>query len=136
FTSETPHDAIFISSGLNYGEGGGNLGSGNNLTNWIGDDADTLDYPVQQDAGDAIIRFSGGFYVDESGTFDFEIRHDDGFIVFIDGIATFTADFITPPSNYSSSVDLTAGMHTVQIYYWDQGGQYVFDGGLYDRDRK
>src|SRR5690606_29234229 len=68
------------------------------------------------------------------GTFDFEIRHDDGFIVFIDGIATFTADFITPPSNYSSSVDLTAGMHTVQIYYWDQGGQYVFDGGLYDSD--
>src|SRR5690606_1328520 len=94
FTSNTPHDATFVSTGLNYSVGSGDLGTGNNLENWIGDDADTLDYPVQQSAGDAILRFTGGFHVGESGTFDFEIIHDDGFIVFIDGQAAFTADFI------------------------------------------
>ena len=30
------------------------------------------------------------------------------------------------------TVDLTGGQHTVEVYYWDQGGQYIFDLQLLD----
>ncbi len=140
FTGSNAPDAGFITTGFDYSvvrndsDYRANLGTGSNLESWLadnGDDSSVIRYTTQS-SGDAIVRFAGVFDVAEDGIYDFNIRHDDGFVVFIDGQQTFVADFITAPSNYSESTFLTAGSHEVEIYYWDQGGEYVFDGSLFD----
>ncbi|MDX6848193.1 tandem-95 repeat protein [Gilvimarinus sp. SDUM040013] len=134
--NNTP-DAVFTTTELNYGEAGGDLGANGNLASWIGDDADSLVWQTasgtqERTAEDSIVRFNGVFNVTTSGVHTFNVTHDDGFIILVDGEAVMLADFITPPSERSATVTLSAGTHNVEIYYWDQGGQYVFDAELDD----
>ncbi|WP_339617460.1 cadherin-like domain-containing protein [uncultured Gilvimarinus sp.] len=140
FTGSNTPDATFISTGLSYSVVSGdsdyraNLGSNNHLEDWLADGGDegSVVRNTTESSGDAIVRFAGVFEVETAGQFTLDITHDDGFIVFIDGVETFTADFITSPSNFVQTTNLSAGSHDVEIYYWDQGGEYVFDGSLYD----
>ncbi|MBU2886276.1 tandem-95 repeat protein, partial [Gilvimarinus agarilyticus] len=142
FSGSTDPDATFISTGFNYSVVRGdsnysqnqNLGTDDHLENWLADGGDdgSVIRNTSESSGDAIVRFAGAFEVESDGTYTLDIRHDDGFIVFIDGVETFTADFITAPSQFEETTFLTAGTHDVEIYYWDQGGEYVFDGSLYD----
>ncbi|UTF61348.1 Ig-like domain-containing protein [Gilvimarinus sp. DA14] len=139
FTGREAPDATFISTGFNYAVRQGdsdyrqNLGSGNNLESWLADgsDDDSVVRNTTESSGDAIVRFVGVFEVDTAGTYTLNITHDDGFVIFIDGEETFTADFITSPSNFVQTTQLSAGIHEVEVYYWDQGGEYVFDGSLF-----
>ena len=136
YTNTHAADATFVSTGLHYGEGAGDLGGSGNLERWLGVDAQGDDFVRYNNdtSTDSIVRFSGVFDVQTSGEYEFVVRHDDGFIVLIDGEAIALADYITSPRTTTVEFDLTAGTHTVEVYYWDQGGQYVFQGGLYDED--
>ncbi|WP_020210841.1 tandem-95 repeat protein, partial [Gilvimarinus chinensis] len=139
FTGRESPDATFVSTGFNYSTRSGdsdyraNLGTGSNLESWLADGGDEASVVrnTTESRGDAIVRFAGVFDVDTAGTYTLNITHDDGFVIFIDGVQTFTADFITSPSNFVETTELTAGRHEVEVYYWDQGGEYVFDGSLY-----
>ncbi|WP_049721304.1 retention module-containing protein [Gilvimarinus polysaccharolyticus] len=140
FTGGNTPDATFISTGFDYSvdssdsDYSANLGSGSNLELWLSDNGDdsSIVRNTTESSGDAIVRFTGIFDVTSDGFYDFNIRHDDGFVVYIDGQEAFVADFITSPSDYSDTTYLTAGSHDVEIYYWDQGGEYVFNGSLFD----
>jgi VCBS repeat-containing protein len=134
-------DATFVSTGLDYslqGTAVGGLGSDGRLETWLGADGLAANGFVNHSPGetgtDAIVRFSGMFDVQQDDTYRFTVTHDDGFIVLIDGEPAAVADFITDPQETTAYIELTEGTHNVEIYYWDQGEAYVFEGGLYDSD--
>ena len=137
YANNNAPDAIFTTTGLDYGVADGDLGGNGNLASWIGSDAASLEWQTpsgtqERTAQDSIVRFNGVFNVANSGDHTFTIQHDDGFIVLVDGEAVVLADFITPPTTTTATVNLSAGTHNVEIYYWDQGGDYVFDAQLLD----
>nr|WP_295772086.1 type I secretion C-terminal target domain-containing protein [Rhodoferax sp.] len=71
---------------------------------------------------DSMIRFAGSAYFD-GGTYNFQVRADDGFSVRIDGVTVFEFDNIQSPTTRTSTpVNIDSGLHTVEILYWEQGG--------------
>ncbi|PNH86983.1 hypothetical protein C1M56_16010, partial [Vibrio diazotrophicus] len=121
-------DASFIASEINYGYGTGDLGTGENtLKTFLGHDGDSITN-LTGDVGnssDAIIKMSGVVDIAESGTYTFKITSDDGYSVFIDGKeVAYAHNAQSPTTRTSESFDLSSGYHTIEIVYWDQGGEY------------
>ncbi|TEW55381.1 type I secretion C-terminal target domain-containing protein, partial [Psychromonas sp. RZ22] len=79
------------------------------------------------DATDAIIKLTGNINVSSAGLYTFTVNHDDGFQVLIDGEKVFNFDGITAPTGSQQEITLTAGLHSVELYYWDQGGRYTLE---------
>ncbi|MFY9141882.1 tandem-95 repeat protein [Sulfuricurvum sp.] len=135
FMSANIPDAIFTPTSINYALGSGNLGSGTNLQTFLGADALSLSAdPVS--TSDAIIHMNG-FITLDAGTYNFKVTADDGYTILIDGIPVTVVDKIQSPTVtiHAPFEVLTGGEHSIEIIYWDQGGQYQFkaeisnDGG-------
>uniref|UniRef100_UPI002629E2E0 VCBS domain-containing protein n=1 Tax=uncultured Psychromonas sp. TaxID=173974 RepID=UPI002629E2E0 len=101
-----------------------------NLVAFLNSDADsivTIDGGSSETATDGIIAVSGNLNVEEAGIYLFTVNHDDGFQLIIDGEDVFTYSLITAPVDSIAEIALSAGLHSVEIIYWDQGGDYVLD---------
>jgi VCBS repeat-containing protein len=130
--ADTAPDAVFRATDINYGEINGSLGTNASLAS--GKLADFLHADAAAAASlsgsvgtttDAGIRFIG--YLDSpSGSYDIRIYSDDGFSLSIDGHTVASYDNIRSPGNsVVTNVDLSGGLHPIEILYWDQAGQAV-----------
>lgn len=70
------------------------------------------------------IRFRGQLAVDTPGEWTFALYSDDGSKLFIDGQLVVDNDGIHAPRLEGGSVKLTAGMHPVEIHYF-QGPRHI-----------
>jgi Ca2+-binding RTX toxin-like protein len=130
-------DATFVATTFDYGSDAAfanNLGNGTNLQSFLGVDAASL----STDPGttsDAIIRMYGAVEL-AAGTYNFQIRGDDGYQVKVDGQVVALVDYIQSPTGtvHTQFTLASGGLHTIEILYWDQGGQAVFKVELSDNN--
>ncbi|RBW42472.1 hypothetical protein DS885_15270, partial [Psychromonas sp. B3M02] len=98
-----------------------------NLISFLNNDADsivTINGGSSSTATDAIIDLTGNLYVEEAGVYTIDVVHDDGFELLIDGEAVIGFDAITASIQTSVSLTLAEGLHSIEIIYWDQAGDY------------
>lgn len=67
--------------------------------------------------------FDAGFSVPETGDYLFSLTSDDGSALIIDGETVVGNDGIHPAKTASIKEHLQAGNHTLQVQYFDGGGQ-------------
>ena len=131
-------DATFLGETVFYNYGNGDLAGDNNtsdsLTNleaFLGTDAASLSVDDPALGSDAILHMQGYIALD-AGTYNFSVHSDDGFAIYIDGQAVAVVDRIQSPAT-SVHPEFTinlSGDHHIEIFYWDQGGAYVFEPQL------
>ena len=141
--SAAASDASFVADGINYGQSPtvtGNLGTNTNvaagsaittgaLYNFLGaatagSDASSLQATSTfGQTTDSIMRMVGKAYF-TGGQYDFQVRADDGFSISIDGVAVLEYNANQPPTTRATTTPVTIGegFHTVEIVYWEQGG--------------
>ncbi|MCC4276028.1 tandem-95 repeat protein [Marinomonas communis] len=123
-------DATFVGSNIDYQKGGGDVGRGTNLQSFLGSDASTLSNDPS-DTSDGGIRLSGYIYL-EAGTYNFKVYADDGYDITIDGnaVATVTNNQSPTGTVHASFTVTESGYHSIEMLWWDQGGDYVFQPTL------
>jgi VCBS repeat-containing protein len=130
-------NATFVSTEVNYQNHGKDLGrsytdGSSNLNKWLGGDSNSIHYNNQTSTGDAVVRLSGGVLL-ATGSYSLKVNADDGYQIKIDGVVVALVD-----KNQSAHLDTfqfsvkDAGYHSIEIIYWDQGGDYVLDVQLAD----
>ncbi|WP_417515823.1 Ig-like domain-containing protein [Marinobacter sp.] len=138
FIAENSADATFIGTSVEYVVSNGGLGGEGKLQNFLGGDASSLSNdPVN--SSDAIIRMSGELDL-APGTYQFQVRGDDGYRILVNGDVAIEADRNQAPTSKTGNEFTLAGEgpHTIEIVYWDQGGQAVLEveirpqGGTYE----
>ncbi|GGY69423.1 hypothetical protein GCM10011613_12200 [Cellvibrio zantedeschiae] len=126
-------DATFVATKFDYGTTtaiSNNLGYGTNLQTFLGADAASL----SNDPGtssDAIIRMFGSVEL-AAGTYNFKVYADDGYQIKVDGVIVAQVNAIQSPTGtvHTQFTVGTSGQHSIEILYWDQGGQAVFKAEL------
>ena len=134
FVSTHSPDATYLAESVFYSLGDGDLAGdstpADNLTNleeFLGTDATSLNVTDPALGSDAILHMEG--YVELSaGNYNFQVHSDDGFAIYIDGTAVAIVDNIQRPttSEHAEFSITSTGDHHIEIFYWDQGGAYVF----------
>lgn len=64
----------------------------------------------------------GNFMLGSAGTWTFSINHHDGARIVIDGVPVATADGVADNLITSITANFAAGLHTVDIVYFENGG--------------
>ena len=141
--SAAASDASFVADGINYGQSPtvtDNLGTNTTvaagsaittgaLYNFLGaatagSDASSLRATSSfGNTTDSIMRMVGKAYF-TGGQYDFQVRADDGFSIRIDGVAVLEYNANQSPTTRATTTPVTIGegFHTVEIVYWEQGG--------------
>ena len=73
------------------------------------------------------IRATTTLNVTNDGTYTFDVRSDDGVILYVDGIQVVNDDSVHGPRTRSGDIDLTAGQHEIVIIYFERTGQNVLE---------
>lgn len=125
--------ATFIATKFNYGNDTAfytDLGHGTNLQTFLCSDKVSLNTDPGE-SSDAILRMYATVNL-AAGTYNFKVHGDDGYQIKIDGVVVALTDNIQAPTDrVHQSFNLsTSGPHSVEILYWDQGGQAVFKAEL------
>ncbi|MDC0611623.1 Ig-like domain-containing protein, partial [Vibrio sp.] len=125
-------NATFVSNTISYNSdptttADNGLGKGNNLTTWLVDDAYSVNYTNKQSTDDSVIRLSGGVTLAE-GDYTLKITSDDGYQIKIDGqiVATYSSNRDDATDYHTFTIN-ESGTHSIEIIYWDQGGDYNLD---------
>ncbi|NAZ71841.1 VWA domain-containing protein, partial [Vibrio toranzoniae] len=107
------------------------------LSDFLGDDADSISGNVPNGTTDGVFNVTGAIYLDE-GEFALKVNADDGYSIVIDRVVVAEVDRNQSPTERIHNIfEITdAGYHTIEIVYWDQGGDAVLDVdiGQYDSD--
>ncbi len=122
--------ATFVATSTDFNNGGGSLGYNTHLQNFLGSDAASLNNdPPNTYRG--IIMLKGYIYM-QAGTYNFRVTADDGFRIRIDGntVAIRNHNGSAYTIEYASFNISQTGYHTIDILYWDAGGDYYFDAEL------
>ncbi len=138
-------DARFVATNLNYGNVlSGNLGNAGgayyythvtsgNLVKFLNNNGASTDgnsvYATNWygNTSDAVIRMLGSVYFGE-GNYQFKVTADDGYKVFIDGVAVVSYDGnAATVTTTGGTVALAEGLHQVEIVFWDQGDAANFN---------
>ncbi|MCW7541970.1 tandem-95 repeat protein [Aquabacterium sp. A7-Y] len=130
FIAANTADASFIAKTLNYGQVAGDLGADGKLQTFLGSDATSLSVDPPN-SSDAIVRLSGTVQM-AAGTYNLRILADDGYMVCIDGIivAQVPANQSPTTTAHPSFTIAAGGAHAIEIIYWDQGGNAVFQAEI------
>src|SRR5205823_1951429 len=70
------------------------------------------------------VRWTGRFDF-AGGPFIFIARADDGVRVFVDGVAIIDQWHDQPATTYTTTVNVTGGLHQVKVEYYERGGDAV-----------
>ncbi|PPE66039.1 tandem-95 repeat protein [Caldimonas caldifontis] len=126
FADANTADAVFNATTLTYNEINGNLGADGRLQAFLGSDAASLSVDPPN-SSDAILRFTGTLDL-AAGTYILRVRADDGYSIMIDGVvvAEVNANQAPTTTTHAAFTLPTGGPHSIDIIYWDQGGQAVF----------
>ncbi|WP_211251218.1 VCBS domain-containing protein [Deefgea rivuli] len=118
--------AVFTAKKFDYSLANGDLGANGNLQTFLGSDAASLNTDPGN-TSDAIIRMTGNITL-AAGTYNFKVLADDGYVIYIDGQKVAEIDKNQSPTGteHATFNIATGGNHTIEILYWDQGGQAVF----------
>ena len=127
FINSNNPDATFIAKELDYDRETNDLGDGDTLQDFLGDDADSLSKDPG-DSTDAILHIEGKVEL-EPGRYGFKVTADDGYLIKIDGVIVAqyngnqSASTTKPGEDGHIYFDIdTSGSHEIEIIYWDQGG--------------
>jgi len=129
-------DATFNASNIYYAKGSGDVAKGTNLQTFLGSDASTLSNDPA-DHTDGGIHLQGYIFL-AAGTYNFKVEADDGYQIQIDGVSVATLDHNQSVVSdvFDSFIITESGYHAIDMVWWDQGGDYMFqptlssDGGL------
>ncbi|QSS98262.1 LamG-like jellyroll fold domain-containing protein [Psychroflexus sp. ALD_RP9] len=73
------------------------------------------------------IRYTGKIKIDVAGAYTFYTNSDDGSKLFIDGVEIVDNDGDHPVQEESGVVSLSAGFHSIEILYYENGGLEELD---------
>lgn len=93
---------------------------------FLGTDGVSYQGNTDTDLNDGIFDFKGYLDVITPNTYSFKTGSDDGSALFIDGNEIVSNDFIAPERYRSGTDTLTAGLHSVEMVYYNHtwnGGQ-------------
>lgn len=68
------------------------------------------------------MHVTGLFDVTTAGNYTFRTYADDGVELAIDGVTLFTDSTYHPPAYFSKTVNLTAGRHSLELFYFENAG--------------
>ncbi len=88
-------------------------------------DATNFDVSVSPRKDNFALRFDGTIRLDKDGEYLFLIGSDDGSRLVIDEKEIINNDGIHPFQQKRKKVKMTAGIHTVAVEYFEQGGEEV-----------
>ncbi len=135
--------ASFEATKIWYGYGTGSVSQGNNLERFLNANGENTDgNSLTYNDGEVVNSDEGGFHISgrvyiEAGTYNFRVLADDGYEILINGdsVAKF-ANNQSPATHVHDSFTIgESGWYDIDMYWWDQGGEYVFkpeisaDGG-------
>ncbi len=136
FIANNQPDATFTANELNYQyKGAKDLAGYGHLAEFLGSDAPSLDQTPAA-ATDGIIRLSGEINL-KAGKYCFYVTADDGYQIKIDGKVVIEVD-------HNQSIDslwgptfmiTDSGWHTIEMVYWDQGENAIFQPTLRTNDK-
>lgn len=115
----------------------GSISAGTNVYNAGGTDdldglatdasASTLGDDVSGDRSLFAIRATTTLTVTDAGTYTFDVRSDDGAILYVDGVQVVNDDSLHAPRTRSGDIALGAGEHEIVIIYFERTGQNVLE---------
>ncbi len=131
-------NANFRSTEVNYDStsqndlGGTESDGTTHLSDWLGNDADTISNDTIYDTNDAVVTLSGGVEL-ATGTYTMKVNADDGYQIVIDGVVVASYDANTSVQSNEFEFTVTEdGIHSIEIVYWDQGGDYTLEVSIDD----
>ena len=71
------------------------------------------------------IDYTGRFWIDQPGPYQFALTSDDGAKLYIDGHLYIDNDGIHPPKSRMASVSLNGGIHRIRVSYFQGPPYYV-----------
>ena len=81
-------------------------------------------------------RITGDFYVDTADTFWFRTFNDDGVFVYIDGELVISDSTLHPEMVFEGSKVLSQGNHSVELYFFENGGEASLEFTVADSSRQ
>lgn len=70
--------------------------------------------------------YRGFITLSETGSYEFSTTSDDGSVIFIDGMLVVDNDALQAPTTVSAMVTLEAGVHSIEVRYFESGGGQDF----------
>jgi hypothetical protein len=71
------------------------------------------------------IDYTGRFWAEKPGYYDFSLVSDDGSILYIDGEVVVDNDGVHSPQEHNGSVRLSHGVHDIRVSYFQGPGTLV-----------
>ncbi|MEL7465038.1 MAG: Hint domain-containing protein [Pseudomonadota bacterium] len=111
----------------------GSLGAGQTVYNAGGtDDLDNLVSNASAanlgNSGERFaVRVTTVLTIDQAGDYTFDVRSDDGVILYVDGVRVVTDDSLHAPRTRSGTENLEAGEREIVIIYFERTGQNVLE---------
>ena len=134
----TSNPSELADAGFNTADG--SLDAGTNVYNAGGTDdfdglatdasASVLGDDVTGDLSLFAIRATTTLTVSNAGTYTFDIRSDDGVILYVDGFQVVNDDSLHAPRTRSGDIALGAGEHEIVIIYFERTGQNVLEADI------
>lgn len=129
-------DATFTATKIDYGQGSGDVGRGTNLQTFLKGDASSLSNDPS-DTTDGGIHMYGKVFL-TAGSYNFKVYADDGYDILINGqsVASFENNQAPATKVHDQFTIAQDGYYDIEMFWWDQGGVYVFkpeissDGGI------
>ena len=135
-SDKTP-DATFTGSNIFYGYGTGSVSLNQNLVEFLNTDSASLVWNDSSNHAEGGIHLSGSIYL-EAGSYNFKVLGDDGYEILLNGVQVAAVNKNQSPTEDTFSYTIpTDGYYAIDMIWWDQGGEYVFqpvfskDGGEY-----
>ncbi|EMK6905875.1 cadherin-like domain-containing protein [Vibrio cholerae] len=125
-------DVTFDVSNIDYqlsnGNQNGGLTSNSQLQDFLGSDASSMKGSVPSNTTDGVMLLTGAVYL-AAGTYSLKVNADDGYFIKVDGqvVAQYDGIQSTTERVHDTFTLSSDGYHTVEIVYWDQGGNAVLD---------
>ncbi|MBN2965126.1 tandem-95 repeat protein [Sulfurospirillum sp. T05] len=131
--------ATFEATKVWYGYGNSNgVSTGNSLEAFLNHDGASLNYTDgQTNTPEGGVHISGSVYI-KAGTYNFKVLADDGYEILVNGesVAKYNNNQSPSTRTHDAFTIDADGWYDIEMYWWDQGGEYVFkpeisaDGGL------
>ncbi|QSA20758.1 hemolysin, partial [Vibrio furnissii] len=106
----------------------GGLTSESQLQDFLGSDASSMKGSVPSSTTDGVMLLTGAVFL-AAGTYSLKVNADDGYFIKVDGqvVAQYDGIQSTTERVHDTFTLDSDGYHSVEIVYWDQGGNAVLD---------
>jgi len=78
------------------------------------------------------VKISGQFQVQTDDTYTFKTWNDDGVFLYVDDLLTISDGTQHPEAMFTGTQYLTAGIHDVELYFFENGGEASLEFTLAD----